>query len=113
MKQVDSISVAELMEMAKKMYGGLVKAVVDIKKGKLVVDANMHADQEAFLLDKGSSQEDLWGINFHPGKFGTEEFIEYDSMVNIRPRQGNMSRNVENEAIRQKIIVLVGKKVKK
>jgi len=113
MKQVDSISVAELMEMAKKMYGGLVKAVVDIKKEKLVVDANMHADEEAFLLEKGSRQEDLWGINFHPSKFGTEEFIEYDSMVNIRPRQSNMSRGVENEAIRRKIIELVGKKVKK
>jgi len=112
MKLIDSISVQELSEMAQKMYGGLVKVVVDIDKDLMVVDANMHADEEAFLLEKGSNQQDLWGINFHPGKFGTEEFIEYDSMINIRPRQSNMSRSIENEAIRQKIIELVDKKVK-
>ncbi|MEK7096171.1 MAG: DUF5674 family protein [Patescibacteria group bacterium] len=113
MKQVDSISVAELMEMAKKMYGGLVKGVVDIKKDLLVVDAELHADQEAYLLEKGSDQQDLWGINLYPAKFGTGDFVEFDSMVNIRPSQKNMSRSVEDEQIRKKIIELVNQKVVK
>ncbi|MEX1995593.1 MAG: DUF5674 family protein [Candidatus Saccharimonadales bacterium] len=113
MKQVSTISVTELTEMAKKMYGGLVKGVVDLQKGLLVVDAELHADQEAYLLDKGSAQQDLWGINLYPAKFGQPDFVEFDSMINIRPSQKNMSRSVEDENIRQEIIVLVNNRVTK
>jgi hypothetical protein len=112
MKQVNErISVKELNKMAEAMYGNLVKAVVDIQKGTLVVDAEMHADEEQILLEAGSKQNDLWGINLYPSKFGTAEFIEFDSMINIRPRQQNMSRYVEDETIRQRIKNLVNQKV--
>lgn len=112
MKKVeDKITVAELSEMAGKMYGNLVKGVVDIEKNILVVDAEMHADEEQFLLESGSRQQDLWGINLYPEKFGTEDFIEFDSMINIRPRQQNMSRGVEDENIRKQVIALVEEKV--
>ena len=110
-KLVDTISVQELSEMAQKMYGGLVKAVVDIKNDLLVVDAELHADEEAYLLDKGSAQQDLWGINLYPAKFGGGGFVEFDSMINIRPSQKNMSRSVQSQKIRQKIIELVAKKI--
>lgn len=113
MKQVDTISITELSEMAKAMYGNFVKAVVDIKKRLLVVDVEMHVDAEQLLLEKGSAQTDLWGINLYPGKFGASDFVEFDSMINIRPRQQNMSRSVENEEIRKQIISLVDEKVKK
>jgi hypothetical protein len=109
MKQVDSITTVELADMAKQMYGDLVKAVIDIEKNLLVVDAEMHADEEEFLLKNGSKQEDLWGINFYPAKFGTGEFIEFDSMINIRPRQHNRSRNVEDKDIQKRIKELVAK----
>ncbi len=112
MKQVESIDIAELTEMAEKMYGNLVKGVVDIEKDILVLDAEMHVDEEQFLLEQGSSQSDLWGINLHPGNFGQEDFVEFDSMINIRPRQKNMSRGVESPEIRQTIIKLVSEKVK-
>lgn len=102
---------SELSEMAERMYGNLVKGVVDLRDGSLVVDAEMHADQEQYLLEHGSQQSDLWGINLYPAKYGTEEFVEFDSMINIRPRQHNMSRNVEDEAIRQRILGVVAKKV--
>lgn len=93
--------------MAENMYGNLVKAVVDLRQNNLVVDAEMHADEEEYLLEHGSKQSDLWGINLYPSKFGTDEFVEFDSMINIRPRQQNMSRDVENEVIRHEIIALV------
>lgn len=111
MKTVDKISVAELTEMAEKMYGNLVKAVVDLQNKWLIVDAEMHADEEQYLLENGSKQNDLWGINLYPGKFGSEEFIEFDSMINIRPRQKNMTRGVDDPAIRQQIIEIVHQKV--
>jgi hypothetical protein len=112
MKIVDSIDVADLTQMAEKMYGNLVKGVVDIEKNILVLDAEMHVDGEQLLLEQGSKQNDLWGINLYPGKFGQEDFVEFDSMINIRPRQQNMSRGVDNPEVRQKIIKLVLEKVK-
>jgi hypothetical protein len=111
MKQVDSITVTELRGMSDKMYGSLVKGVVDIRKEVLVVDAEMHVDQEQYLLEKGSKQTDLWGINLYPDKYGTDEFLEFDSMINIRPRQNNFSRDVSDDTVREKIRTIIQKVV--
>lgn len=112
MKLVDEqVSLAELRQLSDRMYGSIVKADVDIADGVLVIDMDMHADGEAYLLDAGSKQEDLWGINLHPDKFGTNEFVEFDSMINIRPRQQNPSRDVLDESIRSSIIKIVLDKV--
>ena len=111
MKEVGIITLSELNDMAASMYGTLVKAVVDLERGMLVVDSELHVDQEQFLLEQGSNQKDLWGINLYPQKFGSDGFIEFDSMINIRPRQQNMSRGVENEEIKKCIIDLVLRKV--
>ncbi len=112
MKEVGFIMLSELTEMAESLYGNLVKAVVDVNRDILVVDAELHVDQEQYLLEQGSRQSDLWGINLYPQKYGSDDFIEFDSMINIRPRQHNMSRGVENEEIRKNIIALVMRKVK-
>jgi hypothetical protein len=111
MKDVDRITITELSGMADKMYGSLVKAVVDIEKGEMVVDAEMHVDEEELLLKKGSKQKNLWGINLYPGKFNSDGFVEFDSMVNIRPSQQNYSRSVEDKKTRDAIIDLVMQKV--
>jgi len=112
MKLVEqSITNDELKEMSTKMFDGLVKAVVDIDKEIMVVDAEMHADQEDYLLQLGSEQKNLWGINFYPEQIGTENYIEFDSMINLRPSQNNRSRDVENQEIREKIIAIVEKLV--
>jgi len=113
MKLVDkNISLKELKQMSVQVFGGLVKAVVDIKKGIMVVDASMHADEERYLLDQGSSQDDLWGINLYPELQGSD-FIEFDSMINIRPRLDNPSRGINSELIRNKIIAVVNRLVLK
>lgn len=103
MKIVEKISVAELKEMAQKMFGNMVKADVDVAKKILIVDMEMHVDGEQKLLEQGSEQADLWGINLKPDQFGTESFIEFDSMINIRPRQNNFSRDVSDETVRKQI----------
>jgi hypothetical protein len=97
--------------MAEKMYGSLVKADVDVAKEILIIDMGMHADGEAYLLEKGSKQKDLWGINLHPEDYGTDNFIEFDSMINIRPSQGNASKDVLDFEIKKQIIALVQEKV--
>lgn len=113
MKLVDEkISLEDLKLMAKKIFGGLVKAVVDVKKEIMVVGGEMHADEEKYLIDLGSKQEDLWGINLYP-EAKEKNFIDFDSIINIRPSANNFSRFVENQAIRKKIIQIVNKLVKK
>jgi hypothetical protein len=93
------------------MFGDLVKADVDVARDIVVVDAELHADIEAFMLKNGSKQNDLWGINLHPDNFGTDDFIEFDSMINIRPRQGNRSRYVEDAPARAKIKEIIAEVV--
>ena len=107
----DKISVAELQQMAEKMYGDMVKAVVDVEQKILIVNMEMHVDGEQQLLERGSKQTDLWGINLYPESFGSDDFIEFDSMINIRPRQSNPTRSVMDEKIREKIRKIVGEKV--
>lgn len=101
-------SLEELRQMAEKMFGNLVKAVVDIEKGIMAVNGELHADEEALLIQKGSKQQNLWGINIYPDLKG-DDFIEFDSMINLRPSQGNRSRGVDNEEIRKQIIEVVKK----
>jgi hypothetical protein len=108
MREVKSISISELTEMAQNMYGDLVKAVVDIEQRRMVVDAEMHSDEESYLLETGSSQDNLWGINLYPDSFGDNDFVEFDSMINIRPKQDNRSRSVEDPEIQKIIIEIVG-----
>ena len=100
------LSKQRLMEMASEQFGDMVKAVVDIEKGIMAIGGGLHSDEEAFLLDRSSSQENLWGINLHPGR-DLPEMVEFDSMINIRPRQDNRSRGVEDALIRDRIIAIV------
>ncbi len=96
----------ELRELAKEQFGDFVKAVVDVKRGVMALGGELHADEEAALLDVGSAQRDLWGINLYPD-LPLEQWIEYDSMINVRPSQENRSRNVENPALQEKIVAIV------
>lgn len=105
------IELEVLKKMAQKMYNNIVKAVVDIEKEVMIVDAGLHADQEDVLLENGSAQESLWGINLHPAKFGSDDFIEFDSMINIRPSQGNFDRGVNDLTIQKKIMSIVNRLV--
>jgi hypothetical protein len=108
----EKISRDELRQMAEKMFGNLVKAVVDVEKGIMAVDADLHADEEAFLLNEGSEQKNLWGINLYPEMEG-EDFVEFDSMINLRPSQNNRSCSVENLEIQKKILEIVDTLVEK
>ena len=106
-----NISLRELKSIAEAMFGDMVKAVVDVDLELLALDAELHSDLEALLLQDGSKQASLWGINLYPEVSG-DDFIEFDSMINVRPSAGNRSRGVENTAVREKIIEVVQKWVR-
>ena len=107
-----SITLNEIKAMATATFGNLLKAVVDVDRDVIAVDAELHSDLEALLLDDGSKQKNLWGINLYPEMQG-DGFIEFDSLINMRPSQGNRSRGIENEEMRKKIIAIVAKRIKR
>lgn len=98
----------KLRELAKEYHRPLVKAVVDIAREIVAVGGEMHADEESLLLSNGSRQEDLWGINLWPDE-PSDQWVEFDSMINLRPGQNNNSRGVEDEVLRMKIFAIVRK----
>lgn len=100
----------EIRAMAHRRLGDLVKAVVDISRERMLLDSDLQADQEAALLESGSSQQDLWGINLYPD-LPQAEWIEFDSMINLRPSFGNRSRGVDDPETRARIVSLVERSV--
>lgn len=108
---LDAVSRDQLTEMAKQQFGEMVKAVVDVERGIMAVGGELHSDEEAVLLDQGSQQRHLWGINLYPDK-PADEWIEFDSMINVRPSAGNCSRSVESQDVRDTITRIVNRLVR-
>lgn len=102
------ISKSELASIAGNTFGDMVKAVADVKRGIVAIDADLHSDLERILLEDGSAQEDLWGFNLWVEEEG-DDFIEFDSLINIRSWQGNPSRDVVDPAVREAIKSIVNK----
>ncbi len=108
----DPIALDELRHLALERFGDLVKAVIDLERRIMIVDADLHADEEAELLADGSQQRDLWGINLYPD-LAESEWLEFDSLINLRPSFGNRSRGVDEPRTQQRIGGLVRELVRR
>jgi hypothetical protein len=104
------VTLAHLRTLAAQQFGDFVKAVVDVQLAVMAIGGELHADEEALLLEHGSRHADLWGINLYPD-LPAAELVEFDSMINLRPAQGNRSRGVDDpgrqEAIRRVVDTLI------
>ena len=108
----DKITQAELNTLAQEQYGNFIKAVIDIEQGVLGVGGELHVDIQSVLIEKENSQaQNTWGINLYCDKSG-EDFIEFDSMINLKPVLGNKTRGVKDIEIRNKISEIVNKLIK-
>lgn len=108
----EPIQLADLRQFVPGRFRDFVKAVIDLRRQVMILDADMHADQEAVLLAEGSRQRDLWGINLYPQLDG-EDWLEFDSMINMRPSFGNRSRGVDDATTRDGIRTLVSRLVRR
>lgn len=109
----DSISKSELVDIAKEQFGDLIKAVVDVEQGIMAIGGELHADGEVALIEKeGSKREHTWGINLYPEKIN-DEWIEFDSVINLKPSYGNRSRGIDNPEIQKKIRNIIEKLISK
>ena len=104
------IQLDELRRMAREQFGDFVKAVADVRQGLIAIGGELHSDEEAVLLQHGARPADLWGVNLYPDR-SAAEFIEFDSMINIRPSQGNRSRGVEDSVVQRQIRDIVARLV--
>lgn len=106
----EKMSKSGLKELAKETYGEMVKAVVDVGSEILAAGGEMHADAEACLLNHGSRQQNLWGINLYPDKEGQDRIV-YTSLINIRPRDGNRSLEIKDDQLRKRIAGIVDRRI--
>jgi len=96
------ITRAHLSSLGEAQFGDMVKAVVDVERQVMAIGGELHSDEEAALIEDGSAQTNLWGVNLYPAEQGNA-WIEFDSMINVRPSQGNRSRNVEDPLLQDRI----------
>ena len=108
----EPISLDEVRALARGRFGDMVKGVVDLARGILLLDADMHADQEADLLADGSRQADLWGINLYP-EMAEADWLEFDSAINLRPSTGNRSRGVDDPVTRAALAGFIARVVRR
>ena len=88
----------QIQEMLQE-YERMIKIVVDIRRRILSGGGEMHSDCEMALLEDGCEPDDLWGANWYPA----EQRIEFESLINIRPRQGNRNILIQDEAVRRQV----------
>jgi hypothetical protein len=79
--------------------GTYVKIAVDILRGVLAGGGVLHADCEAVLLEDGSQQQDIWGADWNP----LSQQLTYESLINIRPQQGNRSLVIQDSTVRERV----------
>lgn len=94
----EKASLVQVREMLQE-HKTMIKIVVDIRQRILSGGGEMHADCESVLLENGSEQDDLWGANLYP----SEQRIEFESLINIRPRLGNRSIILQDENLRKQV----------
>jgi len=80
-------------------YTTMAKIAVDVRRNIVAGGGEMHFDCEQVLLDDGSEQDDIWGANWYP----TEQRIEFEALINIRPRLGNRSIVIQSEELRRQV----------
>lgn len=102
----ERIAPAVLSDLVRRTFGDMVKFVVDVQRGAMAVGGELHADGEALLLEAGSEQAALWGGNYYPGR-GAAACIEYTSLINIRPSQGNRAMRIDDPGLRERMRQLV------
>lgn len=72
-----------------------VKLAVDVRRRIVAGGGVLHADCEAALLEEGSEQADIWGADWYP----SSGEVRFESLINIRPKQGNRSLTISDPAL--------------
>jgi len=102
----EPITIAALEPTAMLWYGTMIKGVADLERKIIALGGDWHMDANTRLIEDGSDQKNLWGFNLYLDERGSDA-IEYQSLINIRPRQGNTTIEIQSPALRKKIYAVV------
>lgn len=109
----DNINIEELTNLSKETYYPMIKGVVDIENEIIAFGGEYHMDANNVLLEQGYTQNNIWGFNVYLDKINDKEnWIEYMSLINIRPLQNNLDMEIQNQEIRDSVKNIVNKKIK-
>ena len=100
------ITESELREIAKDFYVDMIKGVVDIEREILAMGGEYHIDANTVLIENGSRQQDVWGFNWYFDR-ASDESVEYVSLINIRPAQGNRAMEVQDASLRDTMKTII------
>ena len=106
----DKISLDELIEIAKEFYISMVKGAADIEKEIIAFGGEYHADANEILIENGSRQSDVWGFNVYFDR-PRDSWIEYISLINIRPQANNLEMEIQDQGIRDKMKLIINSKI--
>jgi hypothetical protein len=108
----DNVKIDDLIELAKETYHPMIKGVVDIENEIMAFGGEYHMDANKVLLEQGSVQSDVWGFNVYLNKGDDREnWIEYMSLINIRPLQNNFDMEIQDKEIKNKIKNIINKQI--
>lgn len=113
-KKADEHHILEFKELCQLLgdpYNSMIKFAVDIETEKVIFGGEMHADAERVLLENGSLQKNIWGANIYPER-EKPDWLEYTSLINIRPTQDNLSMEIFSNEIKNKINAIINKVIK-
>ena len=98
----EPVTPSQMAEMSA-VLGSVIKLAVDLEREILAGGGELHADCEEALLRDGSKQENVWGGDWYPvlGEVG------FESLINIRPRQGNRILALQSPLLRQQFEAIV------
>ena len=82
----------------KELFDSYIKTVIDVKRKVCSAGCDRHFESEEILLREGSNQSDIWG-----GGIDLEtKVIDFNSFINIRPKDGNTSNEIQADRIRER-----------
>lgn len=106
----DSITKEEMAEIAQEFYVNIIKGVIDVEREIIALGGEYHMDANMVLIEHGSQQDNIWGFNIYLNRDG-DDWLEYASLINIRPAAGNRSMFIEDKELCDKIKKIISKKI--
>lgn len=83
----EKVTASSLQDFAKEWYPTFLKGCVDLENNKVAIGGEYHIESAQILVNEGGLGKNIWGFNIR--YLDNENIIEFDSMVNIKPKINN------------------------
>ena len=88
--------------LSEEVLGGIIRVVVDIRRGVLIAGGSPHTVGVEELMADGSKREDLWGVIYVPSQ-AMGKRVDYTAGINQRQPTNQESLAIQDPQIRQQV----------